>query len=79
MGLGCSKNWMVVSNIFIFTPTWGNDPISLIFFKGVETTNQKSIKMDVGEGWSHTKAKGISILLPIIPDRLPPIYDLFSI
>ena len=24
---------------FIFTPTWGNDPIWLIFFKGVETTN----------------------------------------
>ena len=25
---------------FIFTPTWGNDPIWLIFFKGVETTTQ---------------------------------------
>ncbi len=24
---------------FIFTPTWGNDPIWLSFFKGVETTN----------------------------------------
>ena len=24
---------------FIFTPTWGNDPIWRIFFKGVETTN----------------------------------------
>ena len=24
---------------FIFTPIWGNDPIWLIFFKGVETTN----------------------------------------
>ena len=24
---------------FIFNPTWGNDPISLIFFKWVETTN----------------------------------------
>ena len=24
---------------FMFTPTWGNDPIWLIFFKGVETTN----------------------------------------
>ena len=24
---------------FIFTPTWGNDPIWLIFFKWVETTN----------------------------------------
>ena len=23
----------------IFTPTWGNDPFWLIFFKGVETTN----------------------------------------
>ena len=25
---------------FIFNPTWGNDPIWLIFFKWVETTNQ---------------------------------------
>ncbi len=24
---------------FIFTPTWGNDPIWLIFLKWVETTN----------------------------------------
>ena len=24
---GCDKNWAVVSNIFIFIPTWGNDPI----------------------------------------------------
>ena len=27
---------------FLFTPTWVNDPIWLIFFKRVETTNQKS-------------------------------------
>ena len=32
--------WFVVSNIFYFHPTWGNDPIWLIFFKWVETTNQ---------------------------------------
>ena len=25
---------------FIFTPTWGNDPIWLIFFRWVETTNE---------------------------------------
>ena len=25
---------------FIFTPIWGNDPILLIFFNWVETTNQ---------------------------------------
>ena len=30
--------WFQVS--FIFIPTWGNDPIWLIFFKWVETTNQ---------------------------------------
>ena len=24
---------------FIFTPSWGNDPILLIFFRWVETTN----------------------------------------
>ena len=29
---------------FIFTATWGNDPIWLIFFRWVETTNQFTIK-----------------------------------
>ena len=28
---------------FIFNPTWGNDPISLIFFRWVPTTNQRII------------------------------------
>ena len=32
--------WFVVSIFFDFHPTWGNDPIWLIFFKWVETTNQ---------------------------------------
>ena len=32
--------WLVVWNIFIFPNSWDNDPIWLIFFKGVETTNQ---------------------------------------
>ena len=33
---------MVATQTFfwIFTPTWGNDPIWLIFFRWVETTNQ---------------------------------------
>ena len=30
---------------FIFTPTWGHDPIWLMFFRWVETTNQLSIGM----------------------------------
>ena len=34
-----NPTWMVVSKILICTPTLGNDPICLIFFKGVETTN----------------------------------------
>ena len=33
------SRWVVVSNIFMFTSTWGNDPIWLIFFNWVETTN----------------------------------------
>ena len=32
---------------YIFTATWGNDPIWLIFFKWVETTNQ------IIWGWTH--------------------------
>ena len=31
---------LVVFFFFMFTPIWGNDPILLIFFKGVETTNE---------------------------------------
>ena len=31
--------WVVVSKLFIFTPTWGNDPFWLVFFNWVETTN----------------------------------------
>ena len=31
--------WVVVSNIFIFTPIWGRFPFWQIFFKEVETTN----------------------------------------
>ena len=30
---------VVVKNIFYLIPTWGNDPIWLIFFNLVETTN----------------------------------------
>ncbi len=38
--------WLVVSNILgIFTPTWGRFPFWLIFFKGVETTNQKMVSI----------------------------------
>ena len=29
-----------VQIFFVFTPTWGDDPIWLLFFKWVETTNQ---------------------------------------
>ena len=36
---GFLKNWVVVSNIFIFTPIWGRFPFWLIFFRWVETTN----------------------------------------
>ena len=34
-----TKWWF--QTFFMFTPTWGNDPIWLIFFRWVETTNQK--------------------------------------
>ena len=50
--------WLVVSNIFYFTPSWGRFPIWLIFFKGVETTNwigsdsAKSLQFYWPESWS---------------------------
>ncbi len=37
IGKSCSSWWFQI--FFIFTPTCGNDPIWLIFFKWVETTN----------------------------------------
>ena len=36
---GCLSSWWF-QIFFIFTLTWGNDPIWLIFFRWVETTNQ---------------------------------------
>ena len=43
LGIEVAYSWLTswwFQRFFIFTPTWGNDPIWLIFFKGVETTNQ---------------------------------------
>ena len=43
--------------VFMFTPIWGNDPIWLIFFKRVETTNQIrrffSIQTIVSQALNH--------------------------
>ena len=33
-----NQDWVVVLDFFIFTPTWRNDPLSLIFFKWVGST-----------------------------------------
>ena len=44
--LGIQRNtrwWFQI--FFIFTPTWGRFPFWLIFFKGVETTNQNRFEM----------------------------------
>ena len=35
----CHPPQVVVSNMFNFHPTWGDDPIWLMFFKGVETAD----------------------------------------
>ena len=37
--IGNLSRWWFQTFFFIFTPTWGDDPIWLIFFKWVETTN----------------------------------------
>ena len=47
------QNSVVATQIFfIFTPSWGNDPIWLIFFGWVETTNQKNSRNRLGN-WSR--------------------------
>ena len=47
--LSCSFTRWWFQIFFIFTPTWGNDPIRLIFFKWVETTNQIYIFLAPGK------------------------------
>ena len=40
-------------NLFMFIPTWGDDPIWLNFFKGVETTNQFTCGVCLIDFFSH--------------------------
>ena len=42
--------WVVVSNIFMFIPTWGDEPISLIFFKRVVQPPTRSLFLKILEG-----------------------------
>ena len=46
-----SRWWF--QRFFIFTPTWGRFPIWLIFFKGVETTNQFLQLKTMALTWRH--------------------------
>ena len=50
-----SRWWFQI--FFIFTPTWGRFSIWLIFFKWVETTNQKWIFRCLAEAWFAGKKK----------------------
>ena len=50
-GYPFSHNWLVVSNIFSFTPIWGgNDPIWLIFFKGLKPPTSYPFSHNHGSG-----------------------------
>ena len=44
---GDSRCWF--QRLLIFIPTWGNDPISLIFFKWVETAESRPLMRKNGE------------------------------
>ena len=48
-----STGWWF-QTFFFFNPPWGNDPIWLIFFKWVETTNYSSIIKDLCEVFTNT-------------------------
>ena len=50
-----SRWWFQI--FFIFTPTWGRFSIWLIFFKWVETANQKWIFRCLAEAWFAGKKK----------------------
>ena len=39
----CEAGWWFQTCFYFHPDPWGDDPISLILFKGVETTNQEGI------------------------------------
>ena len=68
---------------FIFTPTWGRFPFWLIFFKGVETTNQTTsywiqsdFLMDL-DSWFLTGCKSMALWVSGIRGRAW--HDLYNI
>ena len=50
--------WLVVSNIFIFHNIWDNPPHWLIFFRGVDTTNQQQL----GKNKPSFRKKGLHLI-----------------
>ena len=51
---------------FIFTPSWGNDPIWLIFFRWVETTNQLMLGVQNPLDESRLSEKTIILVARVI-------------
>ena len=45
-------NWVVVSNIFIFTPIWGNDPFWLLYIFQMGW-NHQLVKLSILEEWVY--------------------------
>ena len=48
---GCTHPRWWFQILFFFIPTWGNDPIWLIFFKWVEATNQHQYYISYQLSW----------------------------
>ena len=63
---------------FIFTPTWERFPIWLIFFKGVETTNQKWMGFLHSPKWSGHFSVGIFFRGPQFGEKSSTIW-VFSV
>ena len=84
-----SRWWFQI--FFIFPPTWGNDPIWLIFFRWVETTNsvwpwgKKAKKGRVNNRcnwwfvWLGLMICNILCVVPFVPERWIPKTKLFSV
>ena len=56
-------------HFFIFTPTWGRFPTWLIFFEGVETTNQKIIEFLCFLLFGSRKSKSVFPKIMVPPNH----------
>ena len=60
----------VIQMLYFFTPIWGRFPFWLVFFRGVETTNQTRFNKNLWfcVTWTHEELPGCFPRLATVPD-----------